>query len=87
VYVFPVDWDRFGSPVALRNIILVATDQPQQPRDAALRAAARARSNPGVTLPQIVEAARDLYTDPIGTGDVPVLTDDFAPVETLLQWR
>ena len=87
VYVFPVDWDRYGSPVALRNIILVATDQPQQPRDAALRAAARARSNPGVTLPQIVEAARDLYTDPIGTGDVPVLTDDFAPVETLLQWR
>src|SRR5947199_10697331 len=54
VYVFPVDWDRYGSPVAVRNIILVASDQPQQPRDAALRAAARARPNPGVPLPQVV---------------------------------
>src|SRR5947208_3650383 len=87
VSVFPVDWDRFGSPVALRNIMLVATDQPPQPRDAVLRAAARARTNPGVTLPQVEESARDLYPDPIGTRDVPVLTDDFAPVETLLQWR
>lgn len=87
VYVFPVDWDRFGSPVALRNIILVATDHPAQPRDAIVAAASRARVHPGVTLPRFDEAARDLYDQSIVTRDVPVLTDDFAPVETLLQWR
>ena len=87
VYVFPVDWGRFEGPAALRNIILVAADQPRSPRGALLAAASRVRTVPGVTLPRFDEAARDLYDGPIETRDVPVLSDDFAPVETLIQGR
>lgn len=87
VFVFPVDWGRFDSAVAVRNIILVATDQPRWPRDAILAAVSRARVVPGVTLPRFDEVSRDLYDDPIDIRDVPILTDDFAPAETLIQRR
>src|SRR3989442_315848 len=87
VYVFPVVWGRFDGPAAFRNIILVAADQPRSPRDALLAVVSRARTVPGVTLPRFDEAARDLYDGPIETRDVPVLTDDFAPVDTLIQGR
>jgi spermidine synthase len=85
VYVFPVEWGPVGNPEALRNIILVATDQPRLTANQVRAAAAQARAM--VTLPQFEEAAGSLYETAIGTADVPVLTDDFAPVETLIQWR
>ncbi len=87
VYVFPVDWEEFGSAESLRNIILVATTRPALPRTAVLEAAAHARGTPGVTLPRFLAAASDLYDAPIATDDVPLLTDDFAPVDALLQRR
>ncbi len=87
VYVFPVDWGRFDSPQTLRNIILVATAGPRLTPGQVLEAAARARITPGVTLPRFEEVARDLYEARIRTADVPMLTDDFAPVETLIQRR
>jgi len=87
VYVFPVDWNRYQGPESLRNIIVIGTDRPPlAPRDV-LAAAERTRRTPGVTLPRFLDAARDLYTDPIDTADVPVLTDDYAPVEVLIQGR
>lgn len=87
VYVFAVDWEPYGGAESRRNIILVGTSEPRLPRGAVLDAAARARVTPGVTLPRFINAARDLYDDSIRTDDVPVLTDDFAPVETLIQRR
>jgi spermidine synthase len=85
VYVFPVDWGPAGNPQTLRNIILVATSQPRltvtQILDAAQRMGVRG------TPPSAAEAARSLYDASIETTDVPILTDDFAPVETLVQWR
>jgi len=87
VYVFPVDWGVFDSPQTLRNIILVATDGPRLTRAQIADAAARARRTPGVTLPHFEEIAQDLYDARIRTEDVPVLTDDFAPVEALIQRR
>lgn len=87
VYVFPVEWEQYGSREALRNIIIVGTDQPAMGPQAIAAAAARARSEPGVTVESFGAAARDLYTSPIPTDDVPVLTDDFAPVELLIQRR
>lgn len=83
VYVFPVEWDRFDSPESLRNIILVATDQPRLSPDAIVAAAVQARQTPGVTLERFEDVARDLYTSVVAMADVPVLTDDFAPVELL----
>ncbi len=87
VYVFPVEWGQVDSPQTLRNIILVATDRPRLTPGQVREAAARARVVPGVTLPRFEEAVRDLYEAHIRTADVPVLTDDFAPVETLIQRR
>ena len=37
-----------------------------------------------LSSPGFVPAAGSLYTDPVRTGDVPTLTDDFAPVDNLV---
>jgi spermidine synthase len=88
VYVFPVDLRRYGGAQGLRNIIVVAAQTPLPLDAGSVRAAAvRARGLAGVSLPGFDEAAADLYTSPIRTDDVPVLTDDFAPVEILVQQR
>lgn len=88
VYVFPTDWGRFHSEEALRNIIVIAAPHRVPLSPASIQAAARAaRRMPGVTIERFEEAAGDLYTGPIRTDDVPVLTDDFAPVELLVQPR
>ena len=88
VYVFPVDWGRYGGEEALRNIIVVgAQTDLAMSADAVRAGAARARAAAGVTLPRFDEAAGDLYVPPIRVDDVPVLTDDFAPVELLVQER
>lgn len=87
VYVFPVDYSRYGSPASLRNIILVATDAPRLP-DAEIRRRARALVDGNVvTVDRFLDAAGDLYGTPIPTHDVPVLTDDFAPVDALIPTR
>lgn len=87
VYVFPIEWGQYGSPETLRNILIIGTDRPALTTAAILAAAARARRTPGVTVRRLEEAARDLYTDPVPTDDVPVLTDDYAPVELLILGR
>jgi len=38
-----------------------------------------------VKLPNFVRRAGQLYTEPLETADVPVLTDDYAPVDTLMR--
>lgn len=88
VYVFPVDWGRYAGEEGLRNIIIVGTQAAPALRPEAVRAAAaRARALAGVSIPRFEEAAADLYTRPIAADDVPVLTDDYAPVELLVQER
>lgn len=87
VYVFPVDWGRYESPELLRNIIVIGTDHPRLTAQDVFAAAQRALVTPGVALPRFLDAARDLYTEPIPITDVPVLTDDYAPVELLIQRR
>jgi len=88
VYVFPVDWGRYGGEDALRNIIMVGTQSgpPLGPREVRAAAAA-AMASAGVSLPRFEEAAADLYAAPLAADDVPVLTDDYAPVELLVQER
>lgn len=87
VYVFPVDWGRYGGPDALRNIIVIGTMQPEWAPQEVAHAAARIRQVRGVTIEGFENAAADLYADPIPTNDVPVLSDDFAPVDTLILRR
>ena len=68
---------------AIRNIILVATDSAA-PSKAFLRerwAEVRRRA-PGA--PDLREAIERRIDAPVGTEDVPVLTDDYAPTDALL---
>jgi spermidine synthase len=88
VYVFPVDWGRYGGEDVLRNIIVVGAQAgPPLSAPAVRAAAAGAKAQAGVSLPRFEEAAADLYTAPLRDDDVPVLTDDYAPVEILVQER
>jgi spermidine synthase len=83
VYVFPVGYAGFSSPEILRNIIIVGTmNPPLQAADIVQRARTL------VTLIEgLPEAAATLYAAPIPTADVPVLTDDYAPVDALIPRR
>jgi len=85
VYVFPVGYGGFSSPDILRNIIIIGTTNPRLSPEGVQ---ARARAFAGVvTLEGFEEAAATLYTAPIRTDDVPMLTDDFAPVDALIPRR
>ncbi len=87
VYVFPVNFGGYGDVASLRNIIIVATDSPALP---SLEVLARAKALAGegrVTVERFIVAAGDLYEKPISTADVPVLSDDFAPIDALIPTR
>jgi spermidine synthase len=87
VYVFPVDFARYGSPASLRNIIVVATDAPRRSAAEVRRRAHALAASGRVTVERFVDAAASLYESPIRTDDVPVLSDDFAPVDALIPRR
>ncbi|MDR7482419.1 MAG: fused MFS/spermidine synthase [Armatimonadota bacterium] len=87
VYVFPVDFAQYGAPASLRNIILVAGDAPRLPTAEIQRRAHALAAGGRVTVERFVDAAASLYEVPIRTDDVPVLSDDFAPVDALIPTR
>jgi spermidine synthase len=87
VYVFPVDFGQYGSVESLRNIIVIATDEPALLPDEIQRRAQALVDRKAVTVDRFLAAAADLYTAPIPTGDVPVLSDDFAPIDRLIPTR
>jgi spermidine synthase len=87
VYVFPVDYGQYGSPHSLRNIILVATDAPPLPAGEIRRRAGALAGGGVVTVDRFREAAGSLYQARIPVEDVPLLTDDFAPVDALIPTR
>ncbi len=82
LYPFPTAFRPYRDPEGIRNIILIATDARGVPREEILR---RARAlAPRVTYRDFLRYAGDYYEAPIAVGDVPLLTDDFAPVDTLV---
>ncbi len=82
LYPFPVAFRPSGETGTIRNIILVASDERGLTREEILRRAQRL--TPRVTYKQFLQYAGDYYDGPIAVSDVPILTDDFAPVDTLL---
>jgi spermidine synthase len=82
LYPFPVSLRTYEDPEGLRNIILVATAERGLTR-AEIMARAR-RIAPRVRFPQFTAYAADHYDEPVAVEDVPVLTDDYAPVDALL---
>ncbi len=82
LYPFPVAVRPYLDTETIRNILLVATDErgltPGQILSRARQVA------PRTTYPRFLQFAEDYYGARIPTADVPVLTDDYAPVDTLL---
>jgi spermidine synthase len=80
VYVFPV-----GAPSgSLQNIILIGTHGSGLTRSQILARAARDVQTGQVRIDGFVNDAGELYDAPIETRDVPLLTDDYAPVDMLI---
>ena len=79
VYVFPVS--TLG-PSAIQNVIVVATKSPISYSKADFVDLTRASTV--VQIPEFVSYASHYYEEPIDTNDAPILTDDFAPVENLV---
>ena len=86
VYVFPVRWFGNEIPAGLTNVILVATDA--RPR-LTLEEIARRAALLGTRLlspTELREKALHLLEEPVPVSDVPVLTDDYAPVDLLIHF-
>ncbi len=66
-----------------RNLILVATEQAA-PQRAFLAERWGEIREAAPTAPDLEQAILDRHDAPIPTGDVPVLTDDYAPTDALL---
>jgi len=80
VYVFPVDGD---AGEALQNIIIVGAAGPRLDARAVRARAQDAVASGRVTVAGFAQDAATLVERPIETGDVPLLTDDFAPTDVL----
>ncbi len=85
LYPFPTAFHPSNDPQTFRNIILVASDERGLTRGEIL--AKGRRIAPRVTFSEFLAYAGDYYDRPIPVADVPVLTDDYAPVDTLLPMR
>lgn len=83
VYVFPVGQTLGVNDQAVRNIIVVATTSPERLGKAELRARAEAMRRSGAMRMDVWTFVADLIEEEIPTDGVPVLTDDFAPVDSL----
>jgi spermidine synthase len=85
VIVHPVIEQDFDTdPEALRNIMLVATDGAAPDADFLLRRWQEELRPDDPESPDLEGAIGNLYEEPIPTADVPILTDDYAPTDSLL---
>ncbi len=82
LYPFPVAFGLARNPTETRTIILIATGKSGMKADEILAAAKRLRSEGKVRLP-LDGYAKDFYEKPVATDDVPLLTDNYAPVDIL----
>ncbi len=83
LYLFPVAYQNGHEEETTRTIILMATDRvgvTKQTMQAMLARLRRERKLSPVAVPGFLE---DFYPSPVPTADVPVLTDDYAPVDIL----
>ncbi|MBI3975829.1 MAG: fused MFS/spermidine synthase [Armatimonadetes bacterium] len=83
LYAFPVAFlpDREASGV--RTIILVAAPKAGMTRAQVVEAGVKLKRTKKVTFPLYDRFVADLYDRPVPTSDVPILTDDYAPVDIL----
>lgn len=92
IYVFPhlhdIERNRDKSLDLDRNrsVILIATNNKSSlTRETILRLAGDLEQAGVVRTPTFLEDARQLFTDKLLLDDVPLLTDDYAPVDTMVR--
>ncbi len=83
VWTFPIGLADNGVPTQRRNIIVLASDRETSADELTARIADRVGGR--VRVAGYEEFGRDLYTNLIPFEDVPVLTDDYAPTDSLIQ--
>jgi spermidine synthase len=81
-WTFPLGLGQEQNPTAIRNVILLATNATVD--EATLRKRVTERVGGLVRVPKFQGFCDDLYTASIPTTDVPVLTDRYAPVDSLI---
>ena len=82
LYPFPTAYSVGRDPTETRTIILISTTRVGMRGDEIVAAARRLRAEGRVRLP-VDRYARDYYDRRIATDDVPLLTDNYAPVDIL----
>ncbi|MBN2404077.1 MAG: fused MFS/spermidine synthase [Coriobacteriia bacterium] len=82
LWVFPIGIGRDNAVRANRNIIVLATDEDFS--EAELRTRVSGRVDGRVTIEGFKTFGQDLYTAVIPLGDVPKLTDGYAPTDSLI---
>jgi spermidine synthase len=83
LYLFPVGLRPQGRTSRIRTIVLMASSQRGITRRDLTARAERMQNQPGLSTIPLQRIIRDFYDRPIATAEVPVLTDDFAPVDIL----
>jgi spermidine synthase len=86
VHVFPVGGEAAFEGGALGNLIVMGTPATSRVTRDAFVERARALEASGVIRAPVGRYAGTMYTGTIRTDDVPVLTDDYAPVDSLLHF-
>lgn len=82
LYPFPTAFGLDRNATETRTIILVATGRAGMRTDEIVASAKQLRAERRVRLP-LDRYAKDYYDRRVPTDDVPVLTDDYAPVDIL----
>lgn len=83
LWVFSVDVGQGDQPLARQNIIVLATDADVTGDELLERIASSIDGRSKV--PGLSEMGRDLYTRLVPVGDVPLLTDAYAPTDSLIE--
>jgi len=83
LWVFPIGISENGLEAQRRNIIVLATDAEVGQRELVRRIEGRVDGR--VKLDGFPGFARDLFTGVVPLADVPVLTDSYAPTDSLIK--
>ncbi len=84
LYLFPVEYRRMPWLFDRRNLIVIAPRQPKRwTAQTIVKRAEQLVRESKIKLSELPKFAAELYQKPIPTDDVPILTDDYAPVEFL----
>jgi spermidine synthase len=83
LWTFPIGLGANGNLTANRNIIMLATDTDLSVEELEQRIEGRVDGR--VTIEGFDMFAEDLYDGPVEVSDVPLLTDEYAPVDSLIE--